>query len=431
MSGARALGGFMSALLKMFVVVCGCTLLLGTTRAEDPARWSLEAAVGRAFEVAPEVQAAAAEVAARSGELAQAQAWPNPRAEAHVGDRIARENGESGYDLTQYGLVQPLPFGRRGAERRQAQAQLDAAEAKRLHERLKLEAEVARTFHQLQAATAKWELARERLQVAERFTAGGKRKTEGDRLVRYLTPLERLRLGIIHASARQALDTAEGELAEARSHFRALLALPAGVPVPTPLAPPAVPAELSAYVARLARHPGMLAGRSAVAASEQGVALARARRFNDPELSIARERDVYAGREQTATVVGVSVQVPLWNQHGGDLARAKADVDKARAALAAVERDLAAQLAQSHAHLQHLIDQALHYREQVMAPADRMYALTRRAFAAGEVNVLSLIDAHDTYFQARERYVELSEQAWRELAALRLAAGVSVAEVAP
>ncbi|MFP5349477.1 MAG: TolC family protein [Gammaproteobacteria bacterium] len=421
----------MSLLLKIFVAACGCTLLLGTARAEESTRWSLEAAIGRALEVAPEARAAAAEVAARAGELAQTRAWPNPRAEAHVGDRISLENDTSGYDLTQYGLVQPLPLARRGAEPRQAQAQLDAAEAKRLHDRLKLEAEVARTFHQLQAATAKWELARERLQVAERFASGDRDKTGGDRLVRYLTPLERLRLGIIHASARQALDTAEGELAEARSHFRAQLALPAGVPVPTPLAPPAVPAELSIYVARLAQHPGMLAGRGAVAASEQGVALARARRFNDPELRIARERDIYAGREQTATVVGVSVQVPLWNQHRGDIARAEAEVDQARAALAGVERDLAAQLAQSHAHLQHLIDQALHYREQVMAPTDRMYALTRRAFAAGEVNVLTLIDAHDTYFGARERYVELSEQAWRELAALRLAAGISVLEGAP
>lgn len=426
----RRARGCMPYPLRFIAAMCGCLLLSGAIRADETA-WSLDTAVQRALSVAPEIEAAAADVAARAGELTQAQAWPNPRAEARVGDRVSRQRSDSGYDMAQYGLVQPLPFGRRGPQQRQAQARLAAAEANRRYAQLKLESEVARTFHALQATTAKWELARERLQVAEGLTATGKGKSKKDVLVRYLTPLERLRLGIIHATARQALDTAEGEMAEARARFRALLALDDGAPAPTALAPPALPMELAAYVAGLPEHPGAVAGRETLAAADAGTALARARRFSDPELSVARERDVLGGREQTATSVGLSVQVPLWNQARGDIARARAETDKARAELAAVERDLAAGLRQSHAHLQHLIDQALHYREQVMAPADRMYALTRRAFGAGEVNVLTLIDAHDTYFQARERYVELSEQAWLERAALRLAAGVSVLENAP
>ena len=421
----------MPSLPRIVAAVCSAALLVGAVRAQESSPWSLETAVRRALAVAPEVEAAAADVAARTGELARAEAWANPRVEARAGDRLSRDQGTSGYDLIEYGLTQPLPFGRRSAERRQARAELGAAEARRRHQQLALESEVARTFHRLQATTAKWELARERLQVAESLATGDRRTRDNNTLVRYLTPLERLRLGIIHAAARQALDTAEGEMAEARSHFRALLTLPGDTPVPAALAPPPAPAALAAYVAKLPEHPAALAGRGALAAAEAGVALARARRFNDPELSVMRERDVLGGREQTATSVGLSVQVPLWNQNRGDLARAQAETDKARAELAVVERDLAAQLKQSQAHLQHLIDQALHYREQVTAPANRMYALTRRAFRAGEVNVLTLIDAHDTYFEARSRYVELSEQAWREFAALRLAAGVSVLEGAP
>lgn len=125
----------MPYLLRFIAAICGCLLLSGAIRADETA-WSLEAAVRRALAAAPEIEAAAADVAARAGELTQAQAWPNPRAEARVGDRLSREKSESGYDMTEYGLVQPLPFGRRGPQRRQAQAQLAAAEANRRHAQL-------------------------------------------------------------------------------------------------------------------------------------------------------------------------------------------------------------------------------------------------------------------------------------------------------
>ena len=42
------------------------------------------------------------------------------------------------------------------------------------------------------------------------------------------------------------------------------------------------------------------------------------------------------------------------------------------------------------------------------------------------MNVLSLIDASNTYFDARKRYLELLYESWVEMAELRLAAGLSL-----
>ena len=49
--------------------------------------------------------------------------------------------------------------------------------------------------------------------------------------------------------------------------------------------------------------------------------------------------------------------------------------------------------------------------------------MTNKGYLAGELEVLSLIDANNTYFNAHTRYLELLQQAWLELADLHLAAG--------
>jgi outer membrane protein TolC len=55
-----------------------------------------------------------------------------------------------------------------------------------------------------------------------------------------------------------------------------------------------------------------------------------------------------------------------------------------------------------------------------------MFALTRRSFAVGELNVLSLVDANNTYFDALARYLELQQESAIAAADLRLASGISL-----
>ena len=59
--------------------------------------------------------------------------------------------------------------------------------------------------------------------------------------------------------------------------------------------------------------------------------------------------------------------------------------------------------------------------------------LTRRAFASGEANILGLVDANNTYFDAQARYLETLKDGALAAASLRLAAGQSIVtgEVSP
>lgn len=383
--------------------------------------WTLAASVRRAADAAPELRGAQAEIDVRAGELQQARAWPNPSVSARMDDKLGLEDNAGGYDLTELAVSQPLPLTRRSHQRRVAGARLDAARAQRGYETLVLEHETVQTYHDLQLATARLALARERLDQAQAYL-----QRKRDPLVRYLTRAERLRLDVIREAAEQAVASAEGEHGEALSRFKARLALPVDArPVTAPLDPASPPPALAALLRQLDAHPALVAAREEQTAARAGVGAARAQRLADPVISVFRQRDFIGGSRRDVSGIGLSVQVPLWSRGRGAIASAHAEVDKTTAQRQARERDLASQLRQSHTHLQHLIEQAKRYQENLLAPTERMLALARKSFAVGQTDILALVDAHNSHFEARERYLILLHAAQQEAAMLRLAAGSS------
>lgn len=386
--------------------------------------WTLLRAVERALASAPEMRAADAQVAARRGELRTAGAFPNPVLELRADRSLGLEDGRGGTDFTQIAITQPLPLGRRRAQVGAATAALKAAEQSRLDRRLALERELAQAFHALQLATERLAAAEERVKFADAF--GVPRRTR-DGIVRYLSPLERSRLAVLREQAHQDRAYAEGSQAEAAARLRALLALPGDAPLAIErLAPVAEPAPLAELERGLAGHPALAAANLELDAARGGIEVARRQRLADPAVTVFQERDVLGGSRRSYGGVLVGVQVPLWSRGSGAIETAQAEADRREAALAATRRDLHAQLAQTHAHLRHLIEQAERYRADLLGQAARVYDLTRRGFAAGEANVLALVDAHDTYFEARARYHELLAEGWLTAAELRQAAGLSL-----
>lgn len=388
-------------------------------QAEEP--WTLQSSVERVLAVAPEMRAAESAIAARRGATRQAAAWPNPGIELRADDKVGKDAGTGGTGLTQFVFSQPLPLsGRRGHRRDIAGAELGAAQAERGYQQLLLEVETARRFHGLQLTAAALRLAEQRLRFADELQQVGLRRQQAGELAR----LEQLRIDLIREAAEQAAANAEGKYGEALSRFRALLALPAEArPEPVPLEPLTPAAPLASWQADLSGHPALVAEKSRLQAARSHVDLARSERLPDPVLRLFREQDFLGGRRQDVTGVGVGLTVPLWDRNDGRIAEARAQAEQARAGIAALERDLDSRLRQSHLHLSHLVEQGEHYRRRVFEPAQMLFELTRKAYAVGEAEILALIDAHNTYFDAEARYLELLQEAWLEAAELRLAAG--------
>lgn len=407
-----------------WAVLFGLTLpcvVPATVLAQVQDIWTLEESIRRVVEIAPETRGARAAVSARQGALQQAGAWPNPQIELRADDKMGKDEGSGGTDFTQFAVSQPLPLsGRLGHQQAIAGAELDTARAERQYQRVRLETQVAQRYHSLQLTEERLRLAEQRLQLAGKLQSIGHRRAQAGEL----SNLERLRLDLIRESAQQLLDQSEGAYNEALSRFRAYLGLSAEtMPQLAPLEPFGPIPALQQLQANLPKHAALLSARYQFEAARSDVNLARAERMPDPTVTLFRERDILNGRRQDVTGIGLSISVPLWDRNSGRIDEARAQVIQTQSEQQALERDLGSRLQQSHLHLNHLVQQGEHYRTRVFKPAQKVFDLTRKAYASGEVEILSLIDANNTYFDARERYLELLQEAWLEAAELRLAAG--------
>lgn len=412
------------------IVRVGCLVplwLFSSASVAEPPVWTLAASLQRAVEIAPEVRIANAEVAVREGELRGAGLWPVPTIDFRADQKLALEKGGNGLNLRYIALSQALPLSRLPHQQRAAEAQLEGERENWRYQHLLIDYQVAQTYHHLQLAMARYALAIERRDMIKQIV------TRRDALVRYLAPAERVRLGILREQAEQAIAASEGELTEIKGHLRKLLLLPAAGDLKlSPLTPAPIPATLESFLEKLDQHPGVAALRFQQQGAQTNVAVARAQRYADPVVSVFGERDFIGGSERNYAGITLSIPLPLRGANNSAISKAAAESEAARARYDLRVRDLEANLYKSHLHLNHLIEQAEHHRNKVLEPGAQLFALIRKSFAAGEVNVLVLVDAYDNYFDARSRYLELLAQQWLESADLRLAAGQSPrAEVRP
>ncbi len=403
-------------------LLAGCCLMSVGAAAQEQT-FTLENSLRRALDLAPEMRAADAAIADKEGALQRAGAWPNPSIELRVDDKISKETGGGGAKLTQLALSQPLPLtNRRQHMKDAASATLIGAQAQRQHRKLMIEADVARIFHTLQLAEAKLRLAEQRLELADLLQKAAQRREQAGELAR----LERLRLDILREQAHQNTDREEGEYSEALTQFRARLALGSEqTPKLTPLSSMSALPTLETLRANSSNHPAMRATAQNIEAANDTVAAARAERIPDITLRLFHDQDFINGQTQTINGVGLAWNLPLWDRNSGRINEARAQFDAATAEAMIVKRDLSTDLDQSYLHLGHLIQQATHFHDRVLQSAQEMLTLTRKAYESGEAEILSLVDANDTYFDAQVRYLELLYEAWIEAAKLRLATGQS------
>lgn len=408
------------------LIGAGLTVTTVVWSQTDP-DWTLNASVQRAMQVAPEIKTADAEIGIQQGKQEEAGAWPNPTVYLQVDDKLGINDGRGGQDITNFAISQPLPFSRLGHQRKQAQAALAGAQAKRHQQQLLLEYQVSRRFHMLQLAQAKLVLAKQRVQQANRYQSENRKQGNGEQIVRYLTPLERMRIGIVQQTAEQSLAMAEGEFSEAAAAFKSLLNLPFENEIHTPaLSTLTAPQNFTALETALQNHPALTADKQSVAVAQAGIAVAESNRFDDPTLTVFREKDYLANQRDEFTGIILSVQIPLWNGNKGQVTQARYLVQQAQAELELKQRQLSISLHKNYLHLKHLIEQSEQYRSKLLQPTKRVLTLTQKGFDSGSLNVLNLIDANNTYFETQQRYYELLEEGWLELAELRKSAGLSM-----
>jgi cobalt-zinc-cadmium efflux system outer membrane protein len=384
----------------------------------DPAVWTLQRSVARAVAVAPEMGMAQADVRASLGDLDKADDWPNPSLSIDVTNNIRRMYNESGYSMGSVSLSQPLPLWRLHPQMRVAREGLLAAQEGAAQTRLAIEARAARLFLALQMRHARLQLAEQRQAFARRLIrvpGHGSGDGDGDAgdeaaVVRYVKPLDRSRLQLLAETARDDADAAKNSYQEALSGFRNYLGLASAVPVRLQaMQVAAAPAPLPKLLQQGGKHAVVLRRlKYRLKAAEAGVALQKARRLDDPVLSFEHGRNVNIYNfSYSYDSVQLSVGLPLWDRNAGNIEKAQAAVERNQSRLAIAERDLRGRLSQDHMRLNHVLDQTRRFKRYVLQPAHRLLRETERHYDVGQATSLALVDAYNTYFDAKNRYLDL------------------------
>ncbi len=393
---------------------------------------TLEDSVKLVTEKSYSIRSADAEVSARQGDLSQSTAWPNPNVELNVNEKLGIQDNSGGNDLSEISISQPIPLGRLSRQQKESNAKLQMAKQNLAYQRLLQEAETARRFHLLQLKTSKLDLAQEQLKFAKDYqknsSNSNKNKKDNDTLVRYLTPLEQKRLNIILATSEQEVDSVEGEYGEALSGLKTLLQLSVDSSYKTDELRPVQFTETLEDLVNMQKeyHPAIKALQYQQEAANAGISLAWGELFPDPSLTVFRETDSFNEGRQDFYGVTINFQIPIWDFKRGSISKAKHEAEKVKYDLKTIEQELQAKLHQSYLHLERLVKQAEHYKTNVLVPANEVLKLTQAGFDVGEVDVLALVDANNTYFDARKNYLELLYAASLESLEVRLAAGTSL-----
>ena len=140
-------------------------------------------------------------------------------------------------------------------------------------------------------------------------------------------------------------------------------------------------------------------------ASERALTLAHLNAFPAPTLEAGFDQNDPGGQRGLLATFGLSITLPLFNQNGGDVALARASRDRALATLNLTRREASAGVAS--AYREHRAALARLQRDRrLLASADRVAAMSLRAYAEGAVALPNVLEAQRNAREALGRYVD-------------------------
>lgn len=387
-----------------------CALLAAAAQAQSQAQSQVpltrEAFVERVLRESLPAKLAETEVRLAEAERRGAGLLPNPALE------YTRQTAAGVNSPPQDVLVASIPLvlsGRLGLERASAGRAVEAAAARRTRALAELRHQATEVFVRLSAATQREQAFAEAAaaldealaRIAARHRAG---ETSG-----YDAGRMELEQGLLD-DARAALAV---EALRLRGEALRLLGADA-------LEPLALAADSAALAARPsaeqllseldARRADLQALEHEAAAAGLAARAAGARAVPDPELSAGPLLvDLGNPGSGTGLLFGVRLPLPLFEHGQREKAAAGVRRDDAELRREILRREARLRLSAALATLALREEQALRHRTRVLARAGELRRVAAAAYAAGEAELLVLVDAERALREARLRDVELTE----------------------
>jgi outer membrane protein, heavy metal efflux system len=343
----------------------------------------------------------------------------------------------TGFDETngagppEYAIRIDMPFER--AHKRELRTEL-ADDARRVAEariadvlrRLKLDVVLASV--DVLEAKAKLQLAQDNLQTLQRLVQLNERRlTSGA-----IPQLEVTRSRVAMLQYRGGVKTAQLALTEARLKLLPLLGRkPDDEPVdiedrlgvtPAPVGPELVALQQAARATR----PDLLALHFDQARTQADLRLQVAQGKVDFTLGTEYRREQGVNGRGNLLGLFVSVPLPIFNRNQGEVARAEAEHEKANRSLAAVETEVAGEVAAAYQEFESARELLIEIERDLLKPTMEIRAGTTYVYQAGATSLLDVLDAQRAFNDTMETYYTAQATYRRAQAKLSLAVNKDV-----
>ena len=398
---------------------------LAARASDDPGRLTLASALAMAETSGFDALAAEAAVQGAAGDAEAARRWVNP---SFSGSWLHSTSvpvpggwtSASGYSVggSDQGAIEGFASGKRSLKIDEAKAALASAQSNRDDALRVLRRETARAFYDVLLAEAAERVSRE---VAESYRRTFELVDERFRLGA-ASRVDRARVEAATLEAAQGVTAAAADVARSRSELGIWLGGRSldGVTLDGSLegAVPAgwLTADAASLHATSASRPDVRAARSDLERADAALDLARRERVPDVALSAGYTRqgpDVAPVQPPTLSLGG-GLELPIFSQRQGEIARAESDRTSAKIALARAEARAAADVDEARASLASARERVERMQSSLLDRAREARDLVRFQYREGAVSLLDLFDAERTALQ-----VELENA--QDLYALRVA----------
>jgi cobalt-zinc-cadmium efflux system outer membrane protein len=102
----------------------------------------------------------------------------------------------------------------------------------------------------------------------------------------------------------------------------------------------------------------------------------------------------------------IGVPLPLWNKNQGGVIQAQGEAIAAERMVEQIELDLQNRVAPVFERYSNAFNQVRRYQETILPVAEESLDLTRKSYAAGEIDFVALLTAQRTYSQTRLGYLD-------------------------
>ena len=365
----------------------------------------------------PELDAARQQRAIAEAEAQIARAYPNPELEIGSGPWRSRVGSAPG-TATAYGVTQPIELPSvRAARIGAAAAGIDSAGALTQTVRLAIGYQARQTFFELLRRQEDERIARENVQLLEQIR---------DRVLKRVEVGEAPRFELVRAEsealvAQNALAASGLRVEEARASMRRLTAGSLPPQFEASGAEPAMPATPPLSVLEpemIAAHPALRALAAERERAQRRLEQERALRLPQPALRLGEARDP----EMRASMLGITLSLPLWNRRDGQIAQAIAGIDLVSAQIEQQRVQLLRELDSAYARLAIAQRQITTFEAGLLRSAGTALQAAEAAYRFGERSFLEVLDAQRTLRVVRSDYNQTRYDriaAWLDLERLR------------